>query len=161
MSKKIYETSVNISDEDKKVLKKVLLNHLLVYNYSLGLLYNNSEERFEKVSKLSSDFITEKDLLVLKTAVHNELYYQFKKFKRNVKVQKNITDIQYVTFTVNSYENTSFTVAEDKMSITLTGPETVLNLEKELPDVDGLNMLYFNISYSSIEDRFILNIYAS
>lgn len=162
MTNKLYDSEVFVSDESKKILKRVFVNHLLIYNHSLGLLYKSPELRFEVLSKKVVDYIHERTIEpVLRTAVHNEIYYQYKKFRKNVRVQKQLTDLQYFTFTVGSYNNSSFTVNEERNIITLTGTGIELELEHTLPEEDGSRMLYFNISYSSMKDKFMLSVYSS
>lgn len=162
MSNKIYDGELFIKEEDKKVLKRIFVNHLLIYNYSLGLLYDNPELRFELLSRKTVDHIKQEAISpILRAAVHNEIYYQYKKFRRNVKVQKQLTDLQYFTFTVTSYNNTSFTMNEELNKIKLLGVDLEMELENQLPKVGSTKMMYFNISYSSMKDKFMLSVHSA
>lgn len=161
---KLYSGDIEVSKRDTKILKRIFVNHLLIYNYSLSVLFNAPEMRFETLNKKVIEYIAEKDIKpILKTAVHNEIYYQFKKFKRNVRVQKHLTDLQYFTFVVSSYNNNSFNVNEERNCIYLNGLDTgvELKLHDSLPEQGESKTLYFNISYSSLEDRFMLSLYGS
>lgn len=161
MTNKIYDGELFVKEEDKKVLKRIFVNHLLIYNYSLGLLYDNPELRFEVLSRKVVDHIKQENVSpILRAAVHNEIYYQYKKFRRNVKVQKQLTDLQYFTFTVTSYNNTSFTMNKELDKINILGVDLEMELESQLPELDSIKMLYFNISYSSMIDKFMLSVHS-
>ena len=161
MTNKIYDGELFVEEEDKKVLKRIFVNHLLIYNYSLGLLYDNPELRFEVLSRKVVDHIKQENVSpILRAAVHNEIYYQYKKFRRNVKVQKQLTDLQYFTFTVTSYNNTSFTMNKELDKINILGVDLEMELESQLPELGSIKMLYFNISYSSMIDKFMLSVHS-
>lgn len=160
MNNKVYDNEVEITGELDGSLKKVMLNHLLVYNYCLNLLYKDPEISFQNLKRLATNYIEEKQLTpVITSAMFNELYYQFKKFRKNVKIRKQLTDIQYLTFTVGGYENNNFVYNEDKQEIKLQGLEGKIQLKEPLPLLEDFNSVYVNLSYSNREDIYKLNVY--
>lgn len=159
---KLYDGEVYLSDEDVVKLKKVFVNHLLIYNFALDTLYSNPEIPFNRYADSVSNEIRNTELSpIIRPALLNEIYYQFKKFRRNVRSKKQLTDIQYITFTVSKYVNDQFEVNEEGNKLVLNDTGIVLNMEEPLPDPGKRNFLYFNLSYSSSQDRFMLSVYGS
>lgn len=160
MNNKVYDHPVEITEDLDTSLKKVMLNHLLVYNYCLDLLYKQPEVDFQTLKRLANAYIEEKGLSpVITSAMFNELYYQFKKFRKNVRIKKQLTDIQYLTFTVGGYENNNFIYHQDKKELSINGLEGKVQLTEPLPKLSGSGAVYVNLSYSNREDRYKLNVY--
>lgn len=160
MSNKIYDEEVVVTSPLDALLKKTMVNHLLIYNHCLNTLYKDPEIDFMTLKRIANSYIEEKNLApVIGSAMFNELYYQFKKFRKNVRIRKQLTDIQYLTFTVGGFDNNNFTYKTDTKEIKLHGLEGSIQLEKPLPEMDGPSSIYVNLSYSNREDNYRLNVY--
>lgn len=162
MRNNLYNEYVDISPDLDAVLKKCFVNHLLVYNQALSFLHKDEELTFKGLKKQIIKYIGEKQLSpIIEIALFNEIYYQFKKFKRNVKIQKLITDIQYFTFLCKGYSTRSITVSADRKTVTFDGFPGQITLKKELPVVGEEEPLYVNLSFSNIENKYMISIYRS
>ena len=159
-NKIIYDDYVQVDEVLDKYLKKCFVNHLVVYNHCLRLLYEDPELSFRNMKKQAIQYLRDNNITqVLDTALFNELYYQHKKFKFNIRVQKLITDIQYFTFLVKDYQCKNFTVSTDRQKLFFTDSAGVMSVHKELPQLSSDTLVYLNISYSNAEDKYKLNIY--
>ena len=101
MSKKevIAAREITFNDDIKKIIKEALRNHVILYNHSLELLNKNPQLELKELKKQVFAYAKEKNYYpIIKDSLSIELYYLYKKFKRNIKHQKLITDIQYLTF---------------------------------------------------------------
>ena len=162
MSKKLYIGEAVVSEESRTTLKALFENHLHIYNYALDQLSKNPEIKFQLFGSLVGKYIEQEQLFpVLKPAIHNELFYQYKKFRRNVKVKREKTDIQYVTATITGYSNNSLTFEDYLMTISLLGLNCSLTVSKSLPRLEPNKLYYYNISYSSLTDSFIVTVHVS
>ncbi len=156
MKKKLYDEYVDVSETFHCELRRCFINHLIIYNKSLAILHDLPETSFNVFKKQVKKIITDSNLKpIIESALLNELYYQYKKFKRNIKIQKLITDIQYFTFLTNGYsckslrfEGNQITFVDILGSVQLTTP---------LPDLSG-KLLYINFSYSNTENRYKLSL---
>lgn len=163
MSKKIYDEEVKVDQDLDKSLKRAFLNSLLVYNHCLGLLYKNPELTFQALRRLATKYIEQQQLYpIITRAVYNEIYYQFKKFRKNVRVQKTLSNIQYFTFIINNYENVCFTVNESRTEINLIELPGSIMLDKPLPELTKDDvMVYVNLSFSTKDNAYRINMYSS
>lgn len=162
MKNNLYNEYVNVTDNLSVTLKHCFVNHLIVYNKALAFLYDNEELTFKGLKKLIVKYLIEKNLNpIIEVALHNEIYYQYKKFKRNIKIQKLITDIQYFTFLCKGYSTKSIIVSDDRKTIKFEGFEGEISLDKELPLVSEDTLVYVNLSFSNIENKFMISIYKS
>ena len=162
MIKNIYNEYVVVTSDLDVTLKKCFMNHLVIYNHSLGILYNNSEMNFKSLMKSVSSYITEKSITpILQLPLMSELYYQYKKFKRNIRIQKLVTDIQYFTFLCNGYECKNLLFNKEKDRIQIQGFTGQIELSKPLPSISTDQAIYLNLSYSNIEDKYKLSVYKS
>lgn len=160
MTKNIYNEYVEVTSDLDIILKKCFMNHLVIYNHSLGLLYNNSELNFKSLMKSVSNYITDKSINpILQLPLMSELYYQYKKFKRNIRIQKLVTDIQYFTFLCNGYECKNLLFNKEKDRIQIQGFIGEIKLPKPLPSIPFEQSIYLNLSYSNIEDKYKLSVY--
>ena len=150
-----FITTVHTDDEFKNYIKKVLFNHMLLYN--LGLEYISSNPNFNPKKKKEhiKDYIVKHNIQeVILESLAMELHYQNKKVKSGNYKEKLLTDIQYLTFTDNS------------ISIDLDSHELFI---KDIPgrafivdDIDKeiyLKRKYINLSYSSNKDKFELKLF--
>lgn len=159
---KLFDGELTADKDTRDTLKKVFVNHLLVYNYALEILYNRPDIPFNRYANEVKNYLDETELdPIIKPALLNEVYYQFKKFRSNVKVKKQLTDIQYITYTVSRYSNDQLEVFDNNTKLLLKGIDTTFDLEYPIPDNGNRNFLYFNVSYSSVEDTFKLTVYGS
>lgn len=162
MKNSLYNEYVQITPELDTVLKKCFVNHLLLYNQALTYLYKDEELSFKNLKKQILVYISEKNIKpIIDIALYNEIYYQYKKFKRNIKIQKLITDIQYFTFLCKNYVSKALIVSEDRKSIKFEDFEGQILLNKELPTVDEEDLIYINISFSNIENKYMISVYKS
>lgn len=162
MRNNLYNEDVEITPDLDVILKRCFVNHLLVYNQALSFLHKNDELTFKDLKKQIVKYIAEKKLApVIEIALFNEIYYQYKKFKRNVKIQKLITDIQYFTFLCKGYTGRSLIVSDDRMKITFEGFAGEIQLKKELPVMAADDPVYVNLSFSNIENKYRMSIYKS
>lgn len=162
MRTNLYNEDVEITPDLDAILKKCFVNHLLVYNQALSYLHEDSEMTFKGLKKEIQKYITERELTpIIEIALLNEIYYQYKKFKRNVKIQKLITDIQYFTFLCKGYSTRSLIVSEDRLSVKFEGFPGEIKLKKALPVASEENTFYVNLSFSNIENKYKISIYRS
>jgi len=158
--KNIYQASVVVNGRLDEYLKKCFLTHLIIYNHSLEILIKSPSITFKDLKLKCYEFITEKNITeFIRGPLLNELYYQFKKFnKQNNKTSKTLTEIHYITFMVNSYNNKCFSKEGNK--IFFIGIDGFIELDRDLPEiVDKTKMFYFNISYSNQESKYQLSIF--
>lgn len=160
-SRKIYDEVVVPQDELDTVLKKCLLTHLGIYNYSLELLKQSPSITYPQLREQVFRYIEERKITYLHIqAVQNELYYQYKKFKRGACSQKLISSIQYFTFLVKGYNNGLIQVDETRTQLRFIGHPGHLVLSEPLPALDSPDQhLYVNLSYSSMENQFVLSVF--
>lgn len=162
MKNNLYNEYVDISPDLDTKLKKCFVNHMLLYNQALDYLHKNEELTFKSLKKQIINHLKDKQLTpIIEIALFNELYYQYKKFKRNVRIQKLITDVQYFSFLSKGYTTRSLVVNEDRKSITFEGFEGSIHLDKELPKINEEESFYINLSFSNIENRYMISIYRS
>lgn len=162
MRNNLYNEDVEITPDLDVVLKKCFVNHLLVYNQALSFLHKDEEMTFKNLKKEIIKYIAERKLSpIIEIALFNEIYYQYKKFKRNVKIQKLITDIQYFTFLCKGYSTRTLIVSDDRMSVKFDGFAGEIKLKKPLPVIGADDPLYVNLSFSNIENKYMISIYRS
>jgi len=163
MSKKIYDETITVDQDLDKALKRAFVNSLLIYNHCLSLLYKNPELSFHVLRRQAAKYIDEQKLYPIVTrAVYNEIYYQYKKFRKNVRVQKTLSSIQYFTFIINDYENVCFTVNEDRTEINIIELPGTIKLNKALPELtEEDKMVYVNLSFSTKDNAYRMNLYSS
>lgn len=162
MKNNLYNEFVEITPDLDAVLKKCFVNHLLVYNQALSFLHDNEELTFKNLKKMIVKYIAERKLSpIIEIALFNEIYYQYKKFKRNVKIQKLITDIQYFTFLCKGYSTRSLIISDDRTTVKFDGFPGQIELKKELPTINEDEALYVNLSFSNIENKYMISIYRS
>ena len=158
----LYSEYVKVTEDLDIALKKCFVNHLVIYNYGLNLLYHGPEMTFNNLKRSAITYIRQKNISpVLDLAIYNELYYQFKKFKRNIRVQKLVTAIQYFTFLLKGYQCKCLEISEDRSTITFIGLPGVMQLTTPLPELNEEDIIYLNLSYSNQEDRYKLSSYLS
>lgn len=162
MSKNIYNEYVIVTKDLDVSLKKCLMTHLVIYNFSLTLLYDNPEMTFKTLMKLITGYIEEKKIVsILELPLMNELYYQYKKFKKNIKIQKLVTDIQYFTFISKGYLCKNLVVSEDRQTIFINGFNGHIELDIPLPEINQNETVYINLSYSTNTDKYKISVYKS
>jgi hypothetical protein len=162
MKTKLYSEYVDVSEELDKQLKRCFINHLVIYNYSLEQLLASPELNFKKLTKIVTEYVNSSKLTpVIDTAYMNELYYQYKKFKRNIRVQKKLTDIQYFTFITKQYKSKSIKYDTTENRIHVTELSGYIQLTEPLPRLNQDDIIYLNLSYSNNEDRYRISIYLS
>ncbi len=163
MNRKIYDEQVTVDQDLDAALKRAFVNNLLVYNHCLGLLYKNPDQSFPTLRKQATKYIDDQKLYPIVTrAVYNEIYYQYKKFRKNVRVQKTLSGIQYFTFIISDYENVCFTVNSDRTQINLIELPGIITAEKPLPELDeDCKMVYVNLSFSAKDNAYRINMYSS
>jgi len=160
MRNSLYSEYVDVTPDLDKMLKKCFVNHLLVYNQALSFLYQDETLTFKNLKRLINDYISEKKLSPINdTTLYNEIYYQYKKFRRNIRIQKLITDIQYFTFLSRGYRTRGLIISNDRKVIYFKGFPGRINLNKELPEISKEDLIYINISFSNIENRYRISIY--
>lgn len=163
MTTKIYDEVVHVDESLDSLLKKAFVNNLLVYNYCLSVLYKNPEMSFQSLRKKAERYIDKENLYpIIKRALHNELYYQYKKFRLNVRSQKTLTSIQYLTFVINSYNNVCFTVNKDRTELNLIELPGTIKLNTPLPELNGeTDTVYVNLSYGTKDNAYRINMYST
>jgi hypothetical protein len=112
--------------------------------------------------KMVVSYIEEKHLTpVIHTALMNELYYQYKKFKRNIRMQKLVSDIQYFTILSKGYVNPTLHFDLPNNTITVESFPGIIKLNKPLPQLLDGGVIYVNFSYSGDEDKYKMSIHSS
>ena len=161
MSNKIYESIGSISDSNVDAkFKKCFTNHLVIYNESLEILQNSPEINFKSLTSKVYSYIRNNNITpYIKSALLNELYYQHKKFKRNIKIKKLLTDIQYLTFVSKDYTCKSIKFDLVNNCLVIPSVECDISLEDKLPELNSNELIYINISYSNINDKYKVTIY--
>lgn len=163
MSRKIYDEEVEVDQDLDKNLKRAFVNSLLVYNHCLSLLYKNPELTFNTLRKKAVRYVEEQKLYpIITRAMYNEVYYQYKKFRRNVRVQKTLSNIQYFTFIINDYENVCFTVNKERTEINLIELPGAIKLKVPLPELtEDDKMIYVNLSFSTKDNAYRMSMFSS
>jgi len=162
MTNKVYSCYLDVPESLDKKLKKIFMNHLVVYNHCLGVLCGNPETTFKGPKKQASQYVASKQIApIFDLALYNELYYQYNKFKSNIRVQKLVTDIQYFTFLLKGYDAKNVHISADRKKISFTDIEGCIELEEPLPTLSSEDITYLNISYSNQENRYKLSMHYS
>lgn len=164
MSNKLHETEVLVSEKDRSTIKKILLNHIGIYNYALDTLQKNPDYGLPQLNWRANRFAKDNNIEpILITAIHNELYYLYRKFSRNVRGKKRLSDIQYLTLSNTNLDNSRFCMSEDGKTFLIKEHDIVLELVEPYihEPMEKEHLYYFNISYSSSEDKFQLTAYRS
>lgn len=163
MNKKIYNEVVTAEGGLDPILKKCLLSQLAIYNHALEVLRSSPYMSYDDMMlKHVYPFIEQNKLEhVILRAVHNEIYYLHKKFRRGrVFEQKRLSSIQYLTLLVNNYHNNDIQVDKTGTRLSLQGKEGYLQLPAALPAIPSTGvLLYLNLSYSAMNDQFQLSIF--
>ncbi len=160
MTTNLYSQFVDVDQETDSFLKRSFLQHMSVYNQCLGLLRDDPEISFKNVKKYADNYVTTQQLTyVNKEALANELFYQFKKFKRNIRVQKLVTDIHYFTLIGKGNKFGKSVFQHGSKQIALTDIPGEIRLPEPLPYLDREESYYLNISYSNREDKFKLTLF--
>ncbi len=160
MKNKVYSRYMAVPDELDKKLKKVFMNHLVVYNYCLSALCDNPMMTFKDLKKHATQYVEAKQISpVFDLALYNELYYQYNKFKSNIRVQKLVTDIQYFTFLLKGYECKNVHISSDRARIEFSDVDGGVDLDEPLPELSSQDLTYLNISYSNQENRYKLSLH--
>ena len=156
----LYSEYAEVSEETSSYLKRCFLQHMAIYNHCLSLLYTDQEIPFKKVKKYAEGYVDSKELTnVIKQPLANELFYQYKKFGKNIRVQKRVTDIHYLTFIGNGTKFGEVTITPGDTSIIISGVPGELKFTKPLPDLDRDKVYYLNVSYSNRGDLFKVTIF--
>lgn len=66
-----------------------------------------------------------------------------------------------MTFITKGYKCKDIKMSEDKKKLSIRKLDGYILLEKELPIVSEKTIMYMNISYSNIEDKYKLSIFES
>lgn len=161
MSSNVYDEYVEVPESLSEVLLRTFVNHLNVYNYSLSILHKNNEISFKDLRKLIKSYLEINQVKpVLAIALFNELFYQYKKFKKFSRAQKRVSDIQYFTFLVTNDKAKEIVISQDRLSITFVTAGESITLPKPLPPIGNVPV-YLNISYSNNEERYKVSLHAS
>ena len=164
MSKNIYVEYVEVTDDLSAILKKCFINHLVLYNYALTIRYENEDITFKNLKKKVVQHAKEANISpIIDSALYNDIYYLCRKFRRNIKIQKLVTDIQYFTFLCKGYSssNNKFTIQPNRREIVFDQFPGKITLPSELPYVREDELLYLNLSYSGVEQRYMLSIHTT
>lgn len=164
MSKNIYVEYIEVTDDLDAILKKCFINHLVLYNYALSVRYDNEDITFKNLKKKVMQHAKESNIRpIMDAALYNDIYYLCRKFSKNIKIQKLVTDIQYFTFLCKGYGsgNNKFTISDNRREIVFDLFPGKIVLPTELPYVRDDELLYFNLSYSGVEQRYMLSIHTT
>ena len=161
MKKQIYSYKVEVHEPLKTDLKKVLKNHLVLYNHALMLLKENPHMEMKELTKRILKEIESNNIKpYIRHCLSIELFYLYLKFQRNNKSQKLISDIQYLTFLFDrENENKDFIIDRENGIIHLRHLEGDIYLNEKIPEFDKDKLTYCNLSYSNISDEFLLTIF--
>lgn len=154
----VYEAAVEVDNEFDINIKNCFVQHLTLYNFALGLSFDNPEIGFKEKKKLVIEYIEKNGIKdIAKEALFNELYYQHKKFNGNNRGQKRLIDIQYLTFL-----DTGYYVNHENKTMTIRGIQGKINiivpLDKNIISMTGK---YVNFSYSSNTNKYMLKIFTN
>lgn len=162
MKANIYSEYIDVDPDVDAAMKKVFMNHLVIYNISLAILYKHPEISFKDLKKQALHYVVSRNIApVFELALCNELYYQYKKFKSNIRVQKLVTDIQYFTFLLKDHSCKSLILKEDHKTLYFPEIDMSVTLSKELPEFKEDSLTYLNLSYSNQENRYKLSLHAA
>ena len=161
MNKKIYTAIVQAQEGLDALLKKCFLTHLTIYNYSLQLLKDHPEMTYQELRENVFQYVANNHIQHLHIQiVQNEIYYQYKKFKKSNSGQKLLSSIQYFTLILKDFNNGIITLDETRTKLTFNDRPGYLLLPTPLPlTKTGEVVLYLNLSYSSMENQFQLSIF--
>jgi hypothetical protein len=162
MHKKIYNATVQVAGGLEAVLKKCFLTHLTIYNYSLEQLKEHPRVTYQELRESVFQYVEKNQIPHLHIQiVQNEIYYQYKKFKKSNSGQKLLSSIQYFTLIVKDFNNGIIQLDESRTQLRFTDRDGYLLLPEPLPVVTGGNTtLYLNLSYSAMENQFQLSVFS-
>lgn len=155
MQKNLLTKDIYIPEEHDRLIKDCMKNHIVLYNHALQLLHKNNYESVKMLQKAVKSFIDEHNIFpIVKTSIFIEIYYLYKKFRRGIRAQKNITNIQYMTFIINDLQR-----ANIKINTTAT---TTVKLKikdfltnKEFAELNN-KVRFINFSYSNVNNTYVL-----
>lgn len=155
-----FNTVVCLNKTQLELVKKVIYNHMLVYNLYLDWLCNNKtganytdEERWSVAEELIK---THNIGSVCCSALKIELFYLTTKFLKGNLKEKLLTDIQYLTF---KGKNSDFELKSGGELVlhTTTGCINGLILPVIPPKIHS--KWYVNLSYSHDNEELLLKIF--
>ncbi|EKD89663.1 MAG: hypothetical protein ACD_33C00014G0005 [uncultured bacterium] len=150
----IYENEVIVDETFNKNIKECFINHLNIYNHALEISFNNPAMGFKEKRKLVNDYINNKNFNnIVIEAVYMELYYQHKKFIKNIKSQKLLTSIQYLTFI-----NKGLIFDFINNTVKIKNIDGIIKLEKPITKEMLEGDRYINFSYSGSDNKYLLKI---
>lgn len=153
-----YNEEVIVSKELDITFKKCLLNHLILYNHILEVLEKDPHITFRKLKKIIHEYITSKKIEeYLASSLYHEMHYLYKKYASNNRTFKQLSDIQYLTFYINDYNNKNFSLKENR--IIFANFKGCIELKKDFPIIENKELVYLNLSYSTNEDKYKISIY--
>lgn len=156
MRKNLLVKKINISEEYDSLIKKCIKNHIILYNYALQLLHNDNTINVSALQKSVKLYINKNNIFpIIKLPLFIEIYYLHKKFKKGVKCQKNITDIQYMTFAINDLQNNCIKINIDKKNVIDIKIADFFNYDEYEILNDTVRII--NFSYSNKNNSYVLS----
>ena len=161
MNKKIYNATVQAKDGLEAILKKCFLTHLTIYNYSLEQLKDHPDMTYQDLRERVFQYVETNQIQHLHIQiVQNEIYYQYKKFKKSNSGQKLLSSIQYFTLILKDFNNGIIQLDESRTKLSFNDRVGHLLLSEPLPVITTPEcVLYLNLSYSSMENQFQLSVF--
>lgn len=161
MNKKIYSATVQAMGGLDAILKKCFLTHLTIYNYSLEQLKEHPQMTYHELREKVFQYVQANQTPHLHIQiVQNEIYYQYKKFRKSNSGQKLLSSIQYFTLIVKDYNNGIIDLDESRTQLRFTAQPGYLQLATALPELNQYGgTLYLNLSYSAMENQFQLSVF--
>lgn len=159
MGLKLYDEYVEVNGELRDYLKDVMSNHVHIYNLGLNLLKNNPNLTFDQLKKQVRELIAEGSYQVyIEPILFNEMYYLFKRFKKNEATKKKVSGVGYLSFHTTRYTNELFVHNSFVDEFTMRNKEGCIKLPKALPKLQH-GKVYLNLSYGGDTEKFKLSVF--
>lgn len=164
---RLYSKYVDVTPDMCADLKACIRTHMSIYNLTLSILEDNPHISYKEIKDIVIKYVrdmskTNPENKYLLIPLLNEIYYQYKKFANGDKIQKQIFNIQYLAFLTNNYTGKAITLVNDN-TIKIRNISGYMTLLSPLPDLgkDNNSIIYINLSYSILKDKFKLAIFCN
>lgn len=158
---KLYSATVVPKDGLGDTLKRLSLSHLTIYNHALEILRARPDIWQHDLQTQVVAFVEINNIPCLNMhAVRNELYYLYKKFRKQRTSQKHVTSIQYFTLILRNLKTGFAVLDETRTKLKFAGHDGYLELPAPMEEIHHTGkVFYMNLSYSTTADQFVLSLF--
>ena len=158
----IFKSDLTVTPKTREILLKVFRNHLTLYNQALKYLTDNPDISLKDFKKCVLEITSKFEGEMVYPSLGTEHYYLYRKHKKNIKFQKLVTSVQYLTFVVSDEKKFKFLKFDRQAkTVEITGNSLTMNYEGDLPELNPRKRNFVNIGYSSEEDKFKISVFCA